>query len=273
MTDVVITGASRGIGHALALALANPSRRLVLVARDAAALDALAVEIARSGCEAVAVPGDVGTLASARQLGDRLGEIVAPGATIVHNAGVWPAQRVRNEDGFESAYAVNVLGPLVLQRALGDARKLARVMVVGAGLMVKGRFDPARTPTGEDFSAFRTYATTKLCFAIAMREVAARHPELDVVVLHPGVVRTDLGARSGVLGALLALVKRRWESPATCAERLARVLGRERWSTAGEAMWLFEEEVQPWPEVAEDETTRARVRAAVIDALSWQEMP
>ena len=47
-----------------------------------------------------------------------------------------------------------------------------------------------------------------LCFALAMRDVAAAHPELDVVVLHPGVVRTDLGARTGPLGWLLSLVKR-----------------------------------------------------------------
>jgi hypothetical protein len=146
-------------------------------------------------------------------------------------------------------------------------------MVVGAGLMVKGRFDPARTPTGQDFSGFRTYATTKLCFAIAMREVAARHPELDVLVLHPGVVRTDLGARGGVLGALLTLVKRRWESPATCADRLVRVLDRTRWSTPGQAAWQFEEEAKPWPALADDETTRTAVREAVLAALSWKEMP
>jgi NAD(P)-dependent dehydrogenase (short-subunit alcohol dehydrogenase family) len=177
-----------------------------------------------------------------------------------------------NEDGLESAYVVNHLGPLILQRALGRAGVLRRVMVVGAGLMVKGRFDAQRTPKGEDFSAFRTYATTKLCFAVVMREVAARHPDLDVVVLHPGVVRTDLGARRGILGALLAWVKRRWETPEVCAERLARILARDRWSPSGDARWYFEEHEKPWPAPADDMEVRRRIVDATLTALSWKEM-
>ena len=97
------------------------------------------------------------------------------------------------------------------------------------------RFDAERTPRGLDFSSLRTYANTKLCFAVAMRDVAAQHPEVDVVVMHPGVVRTDLGARPGLLGWLLDRIKRGWESPETCAERLARVLSKERWSPPADA--------------------------------------
>jgi hypothetical protein len=95
-----------------------------------------------------------------------------------------------------------------------------------------------------------------------MRDVAAEHPEIDVVVLHPGVVRTDLGARTGVLGALLSLAKRRWESPETCAARLVRILERPRWSPPGDARWLVEEAEQPWPDVFEEPGTRRSVTAA-----------
>jgi len=164
---------------------------------------------------------------------------------------------------------VNHLGPLAMQQRLLEAGRLRRILVVGAGLMIKGRFDPARTPTGEDFSGLRTYPTTKLCFAIAMRDVAAGHPELDVLVVHPGVVRTDLGARQGLLGWLLRQVKRGWEDPAVCAARLGRILARERWSPPGEATWQVLEEPQPWPAVAEDPATRRALRelnAAVLGA-------
>jgi NAD(P)-dependent dehydrogenase (short-subunit alcohol dehydrogenase family) len=140
-------------------------------------------------------------------------------------------------------------------------------MVVSAGLIVKGRFDAARTPRGEDFSAIRTYCTTKLCFALAMRDIAAEHRALDVVVLHPGVVRTDLGARPGLLGKLLSFVKRRWEAPEVCAARLTRILSRDRWSPEGEARWMFEEAEQPWPAVAEDPNTRRAVREVTAQWL------
>ncbi|MBX3188269.1 MAG: SDR family NAD(P)-dependent oxidoreductase [Labilithrix sp.] len=266
--DVIVTGASRGIGRALARALAAKGRRLVLVARDAAALETLAREVEARGAAAAVVPGDLGSLARARALGDRLATIARPGAALVHNAGLWPSERVITDGGLEAAFVVNHLGGLALQAPLLDARRLGRIMVVSAGLILKGRFDPQRTPTGADFSRLRTYCTTKLCFAIAMRDVAAAHPEVDVVVLHPGVVNTGLGAQRGPIGVLLSLVKRAWESPDVCAERLARIFARERWSTAGEAKWLVEEAEQPWPEIADDPSTRDAVRRATARWLS-----
>jgi NAD(P)-dependent dehydrogenase (short-subunit alcohol dehydrogenase family) len=268
MSDLVLTGASRGIGRALALELAGRGERLLLVARDAERLTSLVAEVEARGGRAVAVPGDLSSVEGARLVGRRLVELAGGGATLVHNAGLWPSARVLNSDGLETAFVVNHLAPLALQQVLLDAGRLTRVMVVGAGLMVKGRFDAARTPKGEDFSAIRTYCSTKLAFAVAMRDVAAAHPAVDVVVLHPGVVQTDLGARRGPIGWLLSLVKRRWERPEVCAARLARILARERWSPPGDARWLVEETEQPWPAIATDEATRRAVRDATARWLA-----
>lgn len=206
-------------------------------------------------------------------LGWRMVELLDQGATLVHNAGVWPAARALTGEGFEQAFAVNHLAPLALQEPLLQARALRRVMAVSAGLLIKGRFDPERTPVGADFSSFRTYCTTKLCFALGIRDAAAAHPEVDAVVLHPGVVRTELGARGGPLGWLLSLAKRSWETPETCAARLARILGRERWSPPGAARWLVEEQEQPWPAIAEDPALRAEVRAVTERLLAAVETP
>ncbi len=261
--DIILTGASRGIGRAFALALAEarPQDRLVLVARDRDRLETLAREIAfQSPTPTLVLPGDLGSTAGARTLGAELAARVDDSATLVHNAGLWPTRRIVTDEGLESAFVVNYKGPLTMQEQLLDSRKLRRIMVVGAGIMALGRFDPKRTPIGDDFSRFRTYATTKLCFALAMRDIAEKHPELDVVVVHPGVVRTDLGAMPGSFGFLLDLAKRRWEAPADCAKRLVRIFGRERWSPPGEARFLFEEEERAWPKVAED----PKVRSAVL---------
>jgi NAD(P)-dependent dehydrogenase (short-subunit alcohol dehydrogenase family) len=269
MADLILTGASRGIGHALALALAErQGDRLVLVARDRARLEALVTAVEQKQGRAIAVPGDLSTMAGALSLGKRLAELVTPGATLIHNAGLWPSKRELTPEGFETAFTVNHLAPLVMQRPLLEAGHLRRIMVVSAGLIFKGRFDPARTPTGGDFSGIRTYCNTKLCFALAMRDIAARYPEIDVVVLHPGVVRTDLGARSGPIGWLLSLVKRGWEAPEVCAARLSRILARERWSSPGEARWLMEENEQPWPLIAQDEATRSTVRESTARLLA-----
>lgn len=259
--DVIITGASRGIGRALALELASADRRLLLVARDAERLAGVESAVRERGGTARSVPGDLSTLGGAAALGATLAAEVHAGATLVHNAGVWPTRRETGPDGLERAFLVNFLGPMRMQAPLLAGDRLARCLVVGAGLMALGRVDAQRTPIGADFSRFRTYCTTKLCLAVATRDVAAAHPDVDFLVMHPGVVRTDLGDTPGVLGALVGLAKRLWEPPEVCAARLGRVLTRARWSPPGEARWMVEEVERPWPRAAESAATRETVRA------------
>lgn len=269
MQDLIITGASRGIGRALAQAAARNDRRLLLVARDRGRLDEVAETITAAGGRAEVIAGDLGTLAGVRSLAAELATRVDSPATLVHNAGLWPARRELTSEGFERAFFLNHLAPLLLQAPLLDKKGvLRRVMAVSAGLIAAGRFDPKRTPSGEDFSRFRTYATTKLCSALAMRDLAEAHPELDVLVLHPGVVRTDLGAQTGILGWLLDRIKRNWEAPETCAARLARTLDEERWSPPGEARWRVELDEQPWPKSADGEPIRRAVRETTAAALA-----
>jgi NAD(P)-dependent dehydrogenase (short-subunit alcohol dehydrogenase family) len=241
--DLILTGASRGIGAALTAALAQREHRLFLIARDEARLSSLA----RQCRDARVFATDLSSVKDAAALGARLAGELEPGAVLVHNAGIWPSQRALTSEGYERAYAVNHLAPLALQAPLLEKKCLRRVLVVSAGLMVKGRIDAKRTPTGEDFSSFRTYATTKRCFAEATRALAPRHPEVDFALVHPGVVNTELGARTGPLGWLLKLVKRNWETPEVCAARLARLLDVPRWSKPGEASWYFEDRERPWP--------------------------
>lgn len=261
--DTVITGASRGIGRALASALAarmQAADRLFVLARDVERLRSLATEA--SAGEVIPLVADLSRVSSSLAAGEQLASQVRGGARLIHNAGLWPSERVL-VDGWEAGYATNCLCPLALQRPLLNAQRLSRVMVVSAGLVVRGRFDPARTPTGDDFGPLSTYCTTKLAGAIAMRDVARRHPEVDFVILHPGVVNTDLGARRGALGAITRVVKRLWERPERCAGRLVRILDRPRWQDGpGEALWLVEETRAPWPAAVD------RDERAVLDAIA-----
>ena len=270
MGDVIITGAGRGIGRAVAVALERRFRQVV-VARTAVAAGDVVREAARRGKSAQAVVGDLSTVASARALGDRLCSIVRAGATLVHNAGVWPRERLLNADGFESAFAVNVLGALAMQAPLIARGLVKRILVIGSSVMAKGRFDAEQTPSGLDFDGTRTYASSKLALAVAMQDVARAHPTLDIAIVDPGTVRTELGAREGFLGWLTRLMQGKADPPEVAGERIARIIAYDRWSTSSEAVWIDRDAPTQWPVIADK--TRSEIQRAVASILTPVEAP
>jgi 3-oxoacyl-[acyl-carrier protein] reductase len=87
----LVTGASKGIGYAVAEGLAAEGARLVVVARSADALEEAAARLRAAGGEVHAVAADVGTVAGARTALERANDIVGPPDILVSNAGGPPA--------------------------------------------------------------------------------------------------------------------------------------------------------------------------------------
>ena len=116
---LILTGASSGIGRALALALAAQGARLVLVARREARLRALAAEMAGRGGEAIVVPGDVTDpalrAAALRAAHDQLGGLDG----LINNAGVGAlgAFAEAREERLRRVFEVNFFAPTELTRA------------------------------------------------------------------------------------------------------------------------------------------------------------
>jgi NAD(P)-dependent dehydrogenase (short-subunit alcohol dehydrogenase family) len=162
------------------------------------------------------VVGDLAVRAATREAARVIRERYGAIDVLVHNAGIWPTRLERTGDGFERSFAINHLAPFILNAALADRLgRGSRVVLVTAGLAVKGKVDLDRTPVGGDFHRFRTYANTKLCNLLCTGELARRWADRGITVnaVHPGVVRTKLGDMSGPLGLLLRLIKRRWLPP------------------------------------------------------------
>lgn len=215
----VVTGATRGIGEAVARGLVARGERVALVCRGAARGQQLAAELSAHGPPVEVILADLGTLAGARQAAAGISARLPRVAALIHNAGVWPTTHTSTADGLEEAFVVNHLAPFVMTRLLLPhllASAPCRIVCVSAGLYLAGRPDPERTPTGADFSRFRTYANTKRVHLSVMMELARRLPadgRLTLTALHPGVVRTGLGEGDGVGDWLLRQVKRLWLSP------------------------------------------------------------
>jgi len=232
---VVVTGGTRGIGAAIVAAVVRAGGEVVFVGRDRERGEALAT---RLGARARFVRGDLGTLSGAAEVAAEITREVdasgraraagAPGAidVLVHNAGIWPSARVVGPDGFEASFVTNHLAPFVLTSRLGDLiPRGGRIVQVSAGIAAVGRYDLDKTPRGLDFSRLRTYANTKLANLMATRRWAeVLGPRgIDVNAIHPGVVRTGLGASRGPLGWVLAVAKLAWSSPERGAEGPVRL--------------------------------------------------
>src|SRR5688572_22886682 len=116
---VVVTGASRGLGAALARSFGARGARLILVARDRDPLEAVAREITKAGAEAHAVVADIGKKEDIYPLAGTIGALVGPVDVLVHNAstlGHTPLRLLLDTDceDLGRVLDVNVVGPFRL---------------------------------------------------------------------------------------------------------------------------------------------------------------
>jgi 3-oxoacyl-[acyl-carrier protein] reductase len=182
-----VTGASRGLGGAIALRLAEAGMRIGLAARSAEALEALADEIRQSGGEALAVACDVTRYDSVENAMRRLREVFGPVDVLVNNAGLgWyrPFEEWSVEE-IDLALDVNLKGTVYATKAaLPD-------LLANGGQVIVVASDLARKPLAN----MAVYAAAKhgvLGFAHSLlREVRGRG--VRVMTLTPGIIDTYFG--------------------------------------------------------------------------------
>ncbi|GHE55441.1 SDR family NAD(P)-dependent oxidoreductase [Streptomyces capitiformicae] len=185
---VVVTGGTRGIGRAIALAFARAGARLTVVHRaDGEAVRRLGEELTATGCEHVLVRADVTSGAGARLVADTVRDRFGGVDVLVNNVGVdghakfddlaeeeW--HRVMNHNA-TSTY-------LVTQALVGLLPDGASVVNVGASVALRGR------PLGVHYSASKA-ALVGFTRALA-KELGGRGIRVNTVA--PGVTETEPGA-------------------------------------------------------------------------------
>jgi NAD(P)-dependent dehydrogenase (short-subunit alcohol dehydrogenase family) len=182
----LVTGASRGLGRALAAGLAREGYDLIIDARDAVALDAAAAEIRWDGGNVTAIPGDVTdpahrlALQRAASQAGRLDLLVNNAGTL--GASPLPALADYPADELRTAFEVNVIAPIALTQ-------LVLPMLRAAGGAVLNTTSDAAV---EAYAGWGGYGAAKAALEQASNVLAAEELAVRVWWADPGDLRTDM---------------------------------------------------------------------------------
>ena len=182
---LILTGASGGIGRALALELCAENVRLVLNARSHAALEKVAEECVKSGATVDFVAGS----ASSRQVAEELVE---------------KAIKIGNFAGFIQAAGVLYPGPVVWELESARFSEIFEASVEAGFQMATAAF-PHLIKAGEGIAVFfgsgaaervvpgiGSYCAAKAAEEHLARHLAAEAPEVTTFVFRPGIVDTPM---------------------------------------------------------------------------------
>jgi NAD(P)-dependent dehydrogenase (short-subunit alcohol dehydrogenase family) len=187
-STALVTGASRGIGRAVTLGLAQAGCDLIGLARGKQALDDLGADVSALGRRFLALPADLGAAGSLEAVAAQawswnggVDVLVNVAGTIVRTdpPGVTP-------EDWDQTFAVNVRGPFFLTQAIG-----ARMLASGGGSIVN-----LASVAGERVTrASLSYQASKAALLQLTRGLAVRWaPAVRVNAVGPGYVRTDLNS-------------------------------------------------------------------------------
>jgi short-subunit dehydrogenase len=208
---VLLTGASSGIGEALAVAMGRRGWKLTLVARRQAELERVA---ARIGGENVRVlPGDMGKLDELEGLVQRAEAGLGPIDALVNNAGVEKVARTLDvsNDESERLMAVNLLAPL----------RLVKLVAPGMITRKSGTIVNVTSVAGLVPLPYAThYSASKAALSSASEHLRLELGDLglNVLTVYPGPIVTAMGERAAASYSKDALPRALWGSADGLAE-------------------------------------------------------
>ena len=180
----LITGASRGLGLALARRLAGEGWTLIIDARGAEALEAARAELSEL-TQVIAIPGDVTNEGHRRALAEASRDVGGLNA-LVNNASILgpsPQPQLLDYplDVLEQVYRANTIAPLALIQAVRNQLKPgARVLNITSDAAI------------EPYENWGGYGSSKAALEQISNILAAENPSLRVYWVDPGDMRTQM---------------------------------------------------------------------------------
>ena len=184
----LITGASRGLGRALALAYAAQGARLVINGRSEDSLKTVAAEAEGAGAEVLAIPADVALSADVERLVEATVDRFGGFDVLVNNAGLLgPRVKIEEypEDEWRRVIDANLTAPFLLAKAsIPHMREGGSIINVVSGVSVEGRAEWG----AYSVSKFGVEGLTQI-LAAELKDRGIRANAVD-----PGGMRTEMRA-------------------------------------------------------------------------------
>jgi short-subunit dehydrogenase len=188
---VVVTGASRGIGRALALELAGQGAMLALAARDEGRLEAVADECRSNGVRVIVVPTDVTDRLQCRNLMEKTVSSLGQIDTLINNAAISVVARfedIRDLSLANRVMTVNYLGSVYCTHYALPHLKAAGGRIVGVSSLSGKTGVPLRT----------VYAASKHAMAgfFDSLRIEVEEHGISVTMAYPDFVQTEVRERA-----------------------------------------------------------------------------
>ncbi|MBS2017348.1 MAG: SDR family oxidoreductase [Deltaproteobacteria bacterium] len=187
---VLVTGASKGLGRALAGAMAREGAKVVMIARGKAELDAAVDDVRARGGEAHGLAFDVGDKEAVHRIAGAAAALVGDIDVVVHAAstlGPLPMPLLLDTacEDLERVIAVNVLGPFRLTKAFAGPMVLRQ-----RGLVIFVSSDAAVSA----YARWGSYGVTKAAADHLARTFAAELDPVRFLAVDPGEMDTQMHA-------------------------------------------------------------------------------
>lgn len=184
---VIVTGASSGLGAAIAQQLGRLGANVVITARRAEELNETAAQVVAAGGQATVVPGDITDPQTAPLLVQTAMDTYGRLDAVINNAGTLdPIATIADTtvDAWRETFEINFFSAYMLvQHALPhlrDAEDYGRVVSISSGASTKG------------YPTWGAYGVTKAALNHFTHTLSAEEPHIIPIALRPGVVNTAM---------------------------------------------------------------------------------
>lgn len=262
---VIITGASSGVGKALAVRIAAKKAKLIMLCRDGKKADEARNEIARESRneDIHIITADLSSMKSAREAANNIRKSFPEIYLLVNNAGASCVRKTITEEGLEKTFAGNYIGHYILTLLLLDImikHEPARIINVASQAHAKIDFENLY---GEKkyrmFDAYKYSKAANILFTFDLAE-KLKHTQVTANCVHPGVVRTSI--YDGIKGLSKLAIKSMWPffiTPGKSADMIMPLLVSDSYRNISGQYFVKGKTASPRPGV-DNESDREKLR-------------